>query len=60
MPRPDVEIQTGEPFWEKKNKLAAVVGDYINAMKTTYLFKFWLFTSCFRISSLQVIKEKLF
>ena len=33
--------------------------DYIIIMKTTFL-KFWLLTNIFRITSLQVIKEKLF
>ena len=31
-----------------------VVGDHINTMKSSFLFKFWLLTS------FQVIKEKLF
>ena len=39
---------------------STVVGDYINAMKTTFIFKFWLLTSLIRIESLQVTKEKLF
>ena len=37
-----------------------MVGDYINIIKTICLFQFWLLTSFFRITSLQVIKEKLF
>ena len=35
-------------------------GDYINTMKTTFLFKIWLLTTFFRTTSLQVIEEKLF
>ena len=42
----------------RTNRCDTVVSDYINIMKTTFLFKFWLLTSFFR--SLQVIKEKLF
>ena len=37
-----------------------VVGDNINIMKTTLLCTILLLTSFFRITSLQVIKEKLF
>ena len=37
-----------------------VVGDHINIVKTNFLSKFLLLASFFRITSLQVIKEKLF
>ena len=37
-----------------------MVGIYINTMKTTFLFKFLLLTTFFRITSLQVTKEKGF
>ena len=36
------------------------VSDNINLMKTTVLFKFLFWTSFFRITSLQVNKEKFF
>ena len=38
----------------------AVVGDYINTVKTNLYSKFLLLTSFFIITSLQVIKKKLF
>ena len=41
-------------------EFGTVVGDNMNKMKTTFLFKFLLLTSFFGITSLQVIKEKLF
>ena len=41
-------------------EMPPLVGDYINIMKTTFLFKFKLLTSFFRMTSLQAIKEKLF
>ena len=37
-----------------------VINDYIKTMKTTFLFKFLLLTIFFRITSLQIFKEKLF
>ena len=45
---------------KKSQYLTTVVGDNINIMKMTFLFKFLLLTSFFRITSLKVIKEKLF
>ena len=42
------------------SKYHMVVGDYTNIMKTTFLFKLYLLMSFFWITSLQVIKEKIF
>ena len=36
-----------------------VLGEYINTMKPTFLYKFYLLTSFLRITSLQIINEKL-
>ena len=41
-------------------EFGTVVGDNMNKMKTTFLFKFLLITSFFLITSLEVIKKKLF
>ena len=41
-------------------KVLSVVGHYINIIKSTCLSKVLLLTRFFRITSLQVIKEKLF
>jgi len=49
-------LKTQDPH----QKIHTVVGDYISIMKTTFLFKFQLWTHFFRITSLQVIKEKFF
>ena len=35
-------------------------GGHINTIKTTFIVKFWLITSFFQMSSIQVIKKKLF
>ena len=37
-----------------------MVGDYSNIMNTTFLFKFLLLASFYRITSLQAIKNKFF
>ena len=45
---------------KKDNVKIQVKGDYINTVKTTFLFKLRLLTSFYRITSLQVIIENLY